>query len=111
MNSSTISLDAMAIAAVAEELNRARSLHPVAMNSAHEAYAVIAEELDEFWEEVRARRSDRNRLNMREELLQTAAMCVRAITDLGLFKQAVTPSDKGQLEAATRARNEPRSPN
>ena len=38
---------------VAEELRRARRKH-APMHSLHEAYAVILEEMDEFWDEVRA---------------------------------------------------------
>jgi len=52
------------------------------MNSDHEAYAVILEELDEYWEEVRKKRCERNEENIVVELRQTAAMCIRAIHDL-----------------------------
>lgn len=69
--------------AVEAEVTRAMSLH-APMNSAHEAYAVILEELDEFWEECRKRRSQRDPQNMRMELVQVAAMAVRAIHDLAL---------------------------
>jgi hypothetical protein len=65
-------------------------IHPP-INTAHEAYAVIKEELDEFWELVkvnpnklqsieRAERLDK----MRKELTQTAAMCLRTMLDLAL---------------------------
>lgn len=54
------------------------------MHSAHEAYAVILEELDEFWEEVRLKRVNRNPAAMRKELIQVAAMCLRATLDLEL---------------------------
>ena len=65
------------------ELMTAREKHtPLA--SAHEAYAVILEELDEFWEEVRKKRSNRIRITMREELVQVAAMAFRALGDLHL---------------------------
>ena len=53
-------------------------------NSAHEAYGVILEELDEFWDEVKKKRSLRNTDNMRTELVQTAAMCMKAAISLGL---------------------------
>lgn len=68
---------------VQHELDRAISLHGP-QRSAHESYAVILEELDEFWEEVRKRTNDRNRDHMREELVQIAAMAIRAIHDLDL---------------------------
>lgn len=66
---------------VHEELERAMQMH-APLNSAHEAYAVILEELDEFWEEVRKKREDRDATAMRKELTQVAAMACRAIHDL-----------------------------
>ena len=68
---------------VAAEHERATRLH-ASLNSAHEAYAVILEELDEFWEEVRKQRANRNLDAMGTELVQIAAMCCRAYYDLGL---------------------------
>ena len=60
--------------------------HAVAMhkpfNSHHEAYAVILEELDEYWEEVRKKRSRRDNIKMRGELRQIAAMAIRAPVEL-----------------------------
>ena len=47
-------------------------------NSAHEAYGVILEEVDEFWEEVKKKRKLRNTDNMRRELVQIAAMSLKA---------------------------------
>ena len=49
-------------------------------NSAHEGYAVILEELDELWDEIK--RKDRSEPNMRGEALQVAAMGLRFIVDL-----------------------------
>jgi hypothetical protein len=72
---------------IGEELEIAMEKHKP-LNSAHEAYAVILEELDEFWEEVRKKREERSREAMRTELIQTAAMCVRAIHDLDLYDPA-----------------------
>ena len=68
---------------VREELANARCGNKP-MNSAHEAYAVILEELDEFWEEVRKKRIDRDPVKMLNELVQIAAMCQRAAEDLHL---------------------------
>jgi len=64
-----------------DELRRAIIKHG-RMNSRHEAYAVILEELDEFWDEVRAQ--EINGARCRHELLQVAAMALRAIKDLRL---------------------------
>lgn len=66
-----------------EELDRATEQHGK-MNSAHEAYAVILEELDEFKAEVWKKSKDRDRKNMRKELIQVGAMCARAVIDLDL---------------------------
>jgi hypothetical protein len=55
------------------------------MNSAHEAWAVILEELEEFRLEVFKRRERRDCKAMLQELIQTAAMCQRAAEDLGLI--------------------------
>lgn len=64
---------------VLEELSRATGKYGP-MNSAHEAYAVILEELDEFWNEVKKKEPDLEK--MRKELVQVAAMAMRAIHDI-----------------------------
>ncbi len=69
-----------------DELRRAREGHNN-LNSAHEAYSVILEELDEFWEIVRLKRCNRVPEEMLEELVQIAAMANRAAEDLGLVGQ------------------------
>jgi hypothetical protein len=51
------------------------------LNSHHEAYSVILEELDEYWEEVRKRRTLRDPNAMYLELVQIAAMAARAAVD------------------------------
>ena len=68
---------------VVAELGRART-HHTPLNSAHEAYAVILEELDEFKAEVWKKTRERDRAAMRAELLQLAAMAIRAVEDLKL---------------------------
>lgn len=66
---------------VEAEVFRAMGMHSP-LNSAHEAYSVILEELEEYKAEVFKKRSLRDRDAMRTELIQTAAMCIRAIVDL-----------------------------
>lgn len=66
---------------VRAEVNRANDIHG-GYNSAHEAYAVLLEEVEEFWEEVRRKRSERDPARMRAELVQVAAVAVRAIEAL-----------------------------
>jgi vacuolar-type H+-ATPase catalytic subunit A/Vma1 len=70
--------------AVALELKTARRAH-APLNSAHEAYALILEELDEFWEEVRRKQPERSSQRMASELIQIAAMAQRAAEDLTLI--------------------------
>jgi glutamyl-tRNA reductase len=70
-------------ARITDEAIRASNLHKP-MNSAHEAYAVILEEVDEFWEEVKKKSSERSREKMREELIQIGAMALRSLHDLKL---------------------------
>lgn len=75
---------------VACELWEAREAHGD-MKNAHEAYAVIREELDEFWEEVKKKKQS-NRAMMKE-LIQVAAMAVRAIADLGMPSLSIHEPD------------------
>jgi len=65
------------------ELAYAQSKFP-AYHSYHEAYAVILEELDEFWEIVRQQDNDRDPQHARKELLQIAVTAWRAAIDLEL---------------------------
>ena len=68
---------------VFQELKMARSGH-APMHSAHEAYAVILEELEEFKAEVFKKREARSKGRMLAELVQVAAMAWRAAEDLEL---------------------------
>jgi len=63
------------------ELNKAVKKYGP-FNSAHEGYAVILEEIDELWEEVRKKRSKRSKKNMAAECRQIASMAIRFIMDL-----------------------------
>lgn len=63
------------------EMNRAVSYHPK-MNSAHEGYAVIKEEFDELWDEIKKRECDRSEKLMRKEAIHTAAMAIRFVMDV-----------------------------
>ena len=67
---------------VANELYRAREKHEP-INSLHEGYAVLLEELDELWEHVRRKNTDHagNRDAYRE-LVQIAAMAQRVAEDV-----------------------------
>jgi hypothetical protein len=87
------------------ELCLARSLHPPRA-SLHEAYAVILEELEEFWSEVKKKKSQRSSFLLLEELVQVAAMVQRAAEDLGLVRD--TPSTLQQIEDEFHAGASPR---
>ena len=64
---------------IRRELERARAKHPP-INSAHEGYAVILEELDEFWETCRLQIPAPERAY--RELVQIAAMAERTAEDV-----------------------------
>jgi len=68
---------------MAEELDIAKQQNEP-LNSHHEAFAVIMEELDEYWDQVRLKPSRRNPEQMRDKLVQCATMCWRAALDLKL---------------------------
>jgi hypothetical protein len=52
------------------------------MTTVHEGYAIIAEELDELWDLVRANQNRHDRAAMRREAMQIAAMAIRFMEDL-----------------------------
>ena len=64
------SVDAMA------EADRATKVWPP-MNSAHEAYAVLLEEVDELWAHVKCNQKKRDLAAMRKEAIQVAAVALR----------------------------------
>jgi hypothetical protein len=64
------------------ELKRARLYHKTGIRSTSEAVGVVREEYLEF--EAEAFLKITNRTALKKELVQLAAMCVRAIEDLGL---------------------------
>ena len=69
-------------AGVATELRLARRLHPKPLNSLHEAYAVMKEELEEFWDEVKKKPGQRDVTSLWVELMQLGAMCQRTAEDV-----------------------------
>jgi hypothetical protein len=61
----------------AELISATNKFGPI--NSLHEGYAIILEELDEFWDAVKSKESDS--LDILMELVQVAAMCQRTAMD------------------------------
>lgn len=51
-------------------------------NSAHEGFAVLAEEVDELWDHVKVNQKRRDLPAMRKEALQVAAMALRFALDV-----------------------------
>jgi head-tail adaptor len=65
---------------IREELRQARAWP--AMNSAHEGYGVLLEEVDELWAHVRTKQNQRNISAMKKEAIQVAAMALRFALDV-----------------------------
>ena len=74
-------LDVKAAAAAWRELCRARDKHST-FNSPHEGYAVILEELDELWGEIKKKKEKRSGIKLMKEVIQVAAMAMRFASDL-----------------------------
>jgi hypothetical protein len=66
---------------VLTELRRACAAFP-RFASAHEAYAVLLEEIDELWDEVKKRPTERRDYVIRAEAIQVAAMAIRFVLDV-----------------------------
>lgn len=66
-------------AAMLKELERA-NISYLGFNSAHEGYAVILEELDELWAEVKKKHPNQDRLC--EEAIQVGAMAMKFIASM-----------------------------
>jgi len=58
------------------ELTRANEVYP-RFNSPHEGYAIMLEEMDELFEEIKKKQPDKTR--MREEAIQVGAMAIKFI--------------------------------
>lgn len=74
-----------AMTAIITEYQRATEAHG-AFASAHEGYAVILEELDELWIEVKRRHKDLPA--MRKEAIQVGAMAMRFLVDVCTGEEA-----------------------
>ena len=70
------------VAEVLAELEAARTTF-APMNSAHEGYAILREEVDELWDEVKCHPATSGRTRrMRAEAIQVAAMAIRFVLDV-----------------------------
>lgn len=69
-----------ALGLVEGEVIRATKLYST-FNSAHEGFAVLLEEVDELWDEIKKRPGVRDNNAIRDEAIQVAAMAIRLIVD------------------------------
>lgn len=67
---------------VVGEVEAAKSVFQSAFNSFHEGYAVLLEEVDELWTEVKKNQRDYDIQAMRKEAKQIAAMALRIMVEL-----------------------------
>ena len=66
---------------VDEELAKVRGKHRP-QQSVHEGYAILLEEVDEFWDEVKKKQSNRDPEAMLSELVQIASSAQRTAEDV-----------------------------
>lgn len=66
---------------VIHELRTAQKKFP-AFHTAHEGFAVLLEEVDELWDEVKRKQGSRDKAKLRKEAIQVAAMAMRFIMDV-----------------------------
>lgn len=66
---------------VEKELGKAREKHGKQIN-VHEGYAILLEEVDEFWEHVRAKPEKRNYEELLDELVQIASCAQKTAEDV-----------------------------
>lgn len=69
-----------ALEEVYNEIARAKAKHPGDMHNFHEGYAILLEEVDELWDEVKKSKHDKAKI--KEEAIQVAAMALRIVTEL-----------------------------
>lgn len=77
---------------VREELERANRKHEFFRND-HEGYAVLLEEVDELWYEIRRRNKSQTRI--REEAIQVSAMAIKLIISSMTYENKMKLEKKG----------------
>ena len=65
---------------VQEEVDKAKKVYPNDFNNFHEGYAVLLEEVDELWDEIKKKNPDL--CNLKKEVIQVSAMCKRIYDEL-----------------------------
>jgi hypothetical protein len=85
-------------AMVETEINNAQSRFPP-LNSLHEAYAVLLEEVDEVFEQMKLKESKRDHDLLIKELVQVASCALRTVLDVVNDPNKVPPP-KPSIEVA-----------
>jgi hypothetical protein len=67
---------------VLSEVERAKAMFPNDFVNQHEGYAVLLEEVDELWQEVKKNQKNYDLLAQRKEAIQVAAMAIRFAAEL-----------------------------
>lgn len=67
---------------VENELARAKTMFPENFVNQHEGYAVLLEEVDELWTEIKKNQKNYDLLKQKKEAIQVAAMAVRFAVEL-----------------------------
>ena len=67
---------------IKNEVSRAKTMYPTNFVNQHEGYAVMLEEVDELWDEIKKNQKNYNLLNQKKEAIQIAAMAVRICVEL-----------------------------
>ncbi len=68
---------------VQREVIKAANKYPP-FNSAHEGYAVLLEEVDELWAEVKRKQGERNPEALIDEAIHVAAMAARFVVEIAI---------------------------
>ncbi len=71
-----------ALLEIEAEVKRAKQLFPPDFHNQHEAYAVILEEVDELWDEIKKNQKNYDLPAQRKEAVQAAAMLTRLLVEL-----------------------------
>lgn len=66
---------------IEQELQRAKRRFPDKINSLHEGYAIILEEFEEFWDEIKKKENERSVDRLRTEGIHVIAMLIRTLQD------------------------------
>lgn len=85
MNSMNVDIERWKILEeISRELERAYAKHGREQWGRHEFYAILLEEVDEVWEEIKA---DSPQAQLRREIIQVAAMAIRYLETKDRYRE------------------------